>query len=223
MVKNLCWFDCPSCKHLVVVQKRLDRKYCSNRCKDREEKRRRRARQLARNPIANTHCLVCSQPFSSLSYVRKYCSKPCRRKMDVIRATESQRAIHERAIHERAQASKVCCDCGKIGLAKFQKKRCSACSKVNRNLSASADQHSMRKTQSVLRQEYQQLLSNAEYIDMRGFIRLQALSEMFGRDIEEWVNSVPRLAELQARLTEERQSYDLIKLKKYKEVKTNGD
>jgi hypothetical protein len=60
----------------------------------------------------------------------------------------------------------------------------------------------------IVRKEYQDLMERADIISKREFIRLLVLAEIFGRDIEEWVNSVPRLARFQAELSEERRQFD---------------
>lgn len=98
---------------------------------------------------------------------------------------------------------KICQLCKNTVLVKHQRKYCLSCLsysgiKIKSSINASGR----------IRREYQFLLENAERLSIREFIRLQVLSEMFGRDIEEWVNSVPHLGRLQAGMIEERRKHD---------------
>jgi hypothetical protein len=57
--------------------------------------------------------------------------------------------------------------------------------------------------------EYRALLDHADHINMAGFIKLQALSELFGRDIEEWINANEHLQNLNNILHSERHLHDM--------------
>jgi len=133
-------------------------------------------------------CPICENLF--LGEPRQiYCSHHC-----CVRAGNKRRLIAKRA-------SKVCDDCGQVGLEPNQHFLCKACAKLR------ITTHT-KDTDARLRREYQELMEKSDHIKMRGFIRLMTLAEMFGRDMEEWINSVPRLGELQARLMEERRLFD---------------
>lgn len=127
---------------------------------------------------------------------RLYCSKPCERAFHTKLQIE-----RERAKRDKKQAAKECKMCGKKGLERYCHFICKACA-------ALMIQKNIRQVRRDDRREYQFLLENADKINMRQFIRLQVLAEIFGRDLEEWVNSVPRLAHLQARLMEDRRAFD---------------
>jgi hypothetical protein len=66
----------------------------------------------------------------------------------------------------------------------------------------------MRTRRGRLIREYQALLRNAEKLNMTGFIKLQVLSEYFGRDLEEWINESDNLRGLSQILVRDRTLFD---------------
>ena len=133
-------------------------------------------------------CLNCENLFLGEPR-QKYCSHRCS-----VKAGNKKRILAK-------QNNRVCEDCGQVGIEPYQHFLCKACARLR------ITSHS-QYTSARLRQEYQELMEKSDHIKMREFIRLMTLAEMFGRDLEEWINSVPRLAELQARLMEDRRVFD---------------
>lgn len=64
-----------------------------------------------------------------------------------------------------------------------------------------------RREKDIYR-EYQWLLKNSEKLKMRGFIKLLALAEYLGRDLDEWLNESRNLRELSQRLSRERALFE---------------
>lgn len=111
--------------------------------------------------------------------------------------------------------SKNCQRCEKP-LIKQQRKWCAGCAYILSRQSIRAwelrqGEHarweSMQKHQK--RKEYSQLLANADSLNMCGFIKLLALAEFYGRDIDEWINESENLSMLNSILHAERELHDM--------------
>ena len=135
------------------------------------------------------HCKQCGKKFNKKVERQRYCNNKC------------YRLFWKKYIPDRED--RVCSECGRF-VEKYQRKKCITCQQKR--------QINPQKL-NVIR-EYQSLLENADKLNMTGFIKLQVLAEMLGRDIEEWVNTIPNLGAFQAQLANDRRMFDDGKLMK---------
>ena len=104
----------------------------------------------------------------------------------------------------KKQAKKTCESCGKKGLTLGCIKVCRACSMIRKFTGP------VRNSMLSQKKEYMRLMENADSLSLTEFIRLQALADYFGRDIEEWVNQSKHLLHLNGIIHSERDSYDRL-------------
>ncbi len=144
-------------------------------------------------------CAYCGNIVIAANGVQKYCSVMCR----VNRILDNRIGIRHEAF---------CLTCGVfLGFTRGTwRKRCKkhvGCGNVFETYAEQKERNELHH-KGYLR-EYRALLDNADHLNMAGFIKLQVLSEFFGRDLEEWISANKHLQNLNSILHSERHLHDM--------------